>query len=132
MKEFRDRLADHYGSIESLFTGWISLYCYEPHVGERILRGFVEPLTTLNVLFESDVVGYERDGDVRLIDVETADGQITRVACELFVDATEYGDGLAVVAQVALTRSVSRSRSVRGGGGRGAAVGRLARSGAGP
>jgi hypothetical protein len=72
------------------------LYCYEPHVGERILREFVEPLTTLDVLLESDVVGYARDGDVRLVDVEAADGRIIHVACELFIDATEYGDGMAL------------------------------------
>jgi hypothetical protein len=96
VKEFRDRLADHYGSIESLFTGWISLYCYEPHVGERILREFVAPLGSLDVLFESDVVRYESDGSVRLVDVRGPGGEITRVACGLFVDATEYGDGMAL------------------------------------
>jgi hypothetical protein len=96
VKEFRDQLAEHYGSIESLFTGWISLYCYEPHVGERILRGMAEPLSRLEIMYESDVVGYERSGDVRRVEVVAADGSRSQVACQVFVDATEYGDGMAI------------------------------------
>jgi hypothetical protein len=102
---FRERLADHYGSIDALFTGWISLYCYEPHVGHRILEEWVDDLDTLTVRRGMEVVSYTRDGDRRrvgLAPVPDAAGPATcteateTVTCSVFVDATEYGDGLAL------------------------------------
>lgn len=102
--EFREALADHYGSIDDLFTGWISLYCYEPHVGHRILEELVAPLDTLTILREREVTAYERLNPRarRVSIVEASDpygppectDATESITCSVFIDATEYGDGL--------------------------------------
>ena len=95
--EFREALAAHYGSYEALFSGWISLYCYEPHVGHRILQSWAEPLPNLTVLLETDVVSYERVGPrARRLGVVSAGGEAASLVCDVFLDATEYGDGMAL------------------------------------
>ncbi|RMH56311.1 MAG: FAD-dependent oxidoreductase [Bacteroidetes bacterium] len=94
---FRSRLADHYGSLDALHTGWISLYCYEPRVGHRILRDLAEAEPTLTLWMQSEVVAYTRRGSrERTVQVRRADGGVQAVSCAVFVDATEYGDGLAL------------------------------------
>jgi len=102
--EFREALADHYGSIDALYTGWISLYCYEPHVGHRILEEMIAPLDTLTVLHGVEATAYERVGPrerrIRITEADPAYGPPTctdadeTITCPVFVDATEYGDGL--------------------------------------
>jgi hypothetical protein len=103
VQRFRRQLADHYGSIDALFTGWISLYCYEPKVGHRILERWVAEQDTLTVHRGVEVVSYERVGSrARRIGVAPTrvklhpscrEAQRT-VTCRVFIDATEYGDGL--------------------------------------
>lgn len=95
--DFRNALADHYGGIDTLFTGWISLYCYEPHVGERILRSMVDAEPNITLLLQADVVGYQRaGGDAREILVQDQAGTTQPIETTLFLDATEYGDGMAM------------------------------------
>ena len=97
MHEFRSRLAAHYGSLEALYTGWISLYCYEPSVGHRILRALADPLETFTLRLEHEVTAYERTGRrERTVTVRRPDGTTERVTCRVFIDASEYGDGLAL------------------------------------
>jgi len=103
---FRQRLADHYGSIDALFTGWISLYCYEPHVGHRILEDWVAGEDRLMVLRGVEATGYERIGTrTRRIEVTPVGTDLEPPCCtdpsqtlttSVFIDATEYGDGLAL------------------------------------
>lgn len=103
---FRQRLADHYGSIDALFTGWISLYCYEPHVGQRILEDWVAAEDRLTVLRGVEATRYERVGRrTRRITVTPVGSDLEPPSCadpsqtlttSVFVDATEYGDGLAL------------------------------------
>ncbi len=93
--EFRQALAEHYGSIESLYSGWVSLYCFEPVVAHRILSEWVEALPTLTVYREADVTGYRRAADrEREVRVRFKDGSERTIRCRLFLDCTEYGDGL--------------------------------------
>lgn len=97
VQTFRQRLADHYGSMDALFTGWISLYGYEPHVGHRILQEWVAPLDTLTILYETEATRYERIGRrARRIRFERTGGETGEVVADVFIDATEYGDGLAL------------------------------------
>ena len=35
--EFRKKIEDHYGGPDNTFTGWISLTCFEPRVGQKAL-----------------------------------------------------------------------------------------------
>ncbi|HRR08678.1 MAG TPA: FAD-dependent oxidoreductase [Rhodothermales bacterium] len=93
--EFRDYLIRHYGGEKQTFTGWISLYCYEPKIGHDALQSLVKPLPNLKILYEADVIGYAKAGSRdRKITVRTKDGQRTEVICQIFMDCTEYGDGM--------------------------------------
>lgn len=95
VKEFRDKLLAHYHEKEQIFTGWISLYCYEPKVGHDALQELAKPLPNLHILYESEVIGYEKDkGRDRKIRVRAKDGSISEIVCQIFMDATEYGDGM--------------------------------------
>lgn len=105
VQRFRQALADHYGSIDALHTGWVSLYCYEPKVGHRILEGWVAAQDRLTVHRGVEAVGYERIGRrVRRIGVAPTNTKLEpscreaerSVTCRVFIDATEYGDGLAL------------------------------------
>ena len=101
---FRQRLADHYGSLDALFTGWISLYGYEPHVGHRIVQEWVAAEERVTVLHGVEATRYERvaPNRRRITLTPTPDGLAPpdcsapeeTVTCRLFIDATEYGDGL--------------------------------------
>ncbi len=97
VKEFRDRLLAHYGSDEALFSGWVSLTCYEPHIGEGFLRELAAPLESLQILFETDVVSYEHSGPrERLIRTRGRNGSERDLVTPVFIDCSEYGDGLAL------------------------------------
>ena len=96
--EFRERLAAHYGGYDNLFTGWISLYCYEPHVGHGFLQDIAAPLVSsgrLSVQLGTDVVELAADGEERVATVRQLDGAEARHAASVLVLADEYGDGLA-------------------------------------
>lgn len=98
--EFRERLAAHYGGYEALFTGWISLYCYEPHVGHRFLREIAAPLVAsgrLTIQTDTDVVAIEVAGEERVVATRQLDGTEERHAASVLVLADEYGDGLAMM-----------------------------------
>lgn len=103
VQRFRQALADHYGSLDALYTGWISLYCYEPAIGHRILEKWVAEEASLTVHRGVEAVGYERiDRRTRRIGVATTNKKLDpscreaerTVTCRVFIDATEYGDGL--------------------------------------
>jgi len=103
VQRFRQALADHYGSLDALHTGWVSLYCYEPRVGHRILEEWVAEQETLTVHRGVEAVGYDRlDRRTRRIGVAPTKTELEpscreperTITCRVFVDATEYGDGL--------------------------------------
>ncbi|MFP4229207.1 MAG: FAD-dependent oxidoreductase, partial [Salinivenus sp.] len=105
VQRFRQALADHYGSLDDLYTGWISLYCYEPHVGHRILEEWVAEEDNLTVHRGVEAVRYERvDRRTRRIGVAPTNVKLEphcreperTVTGRVFIDATEYGDGLAL------------------------------------
>ena len=98
--EFREALAAHYGGYDNLFTGWISLYCYEPHVGHRILREIAAPLVQagrLRLLTGLEVGRVSREGEVRVLEAVDEAGARSRHAGSVFVAADEYGDGVAMM-----------------------------------
>lgn len=90
--EFRDALIGYYGSAEALQTGWVSSVQFEPSVGQKILRGFIEREgEKINLMTESRLLSLERTGEhwtatiARLTDTITAKARIV-------IDATELGD----------------------------------------
>ncbi|MEM0961933.1 MAG: FAD-dependent oxidoreductase [Bacteroidota bacterium] len=98
--EFREALAAHYGGYDNLFTGWISLYGYEPHVGLAILEQMAAPLAEagrLAIHRETEAEAVTRDGELRVVRVRQRDGTTERHAAGVFVAADEYGDGLAMM-----------------------------------
>ena len=105
VQRFRQRLADHYGSLDALYTGWISLYCYEPKIGHRILEEWVAEQDRLTVHRGVEAVSYEQvDRRTRRIGVAPTQVKLDpscreaqrTVTGRVFIDATEYGDGLAL------------------------------------
>ncbi|MEM1115240.1 MAG: FAD-dependent oxidoreductase [Bacteroidota bacterium] len=95
--EFRETLAARYGGYDALFTGWISLYCYEPHVGHQFLQDIAAPLVEagrLTFATEADATGFAREGEMRRLTVRHADGTTREHAAPVVVMADEYGDGL--------------------------------------
>jgi hypothetical protein len=103
VQRFRQQLADHYGSLDALYTGWVSLYCYEPGIGHRILEEWVAEQETLTVHRGVEAVGYDRlDRRTRRIGVAPTKTKLEpscreperTITCRVFIDATEYGDGL--------------------------------------
>ncbi|MFO8232112.1 MAG: FAD-dependent oxidoreductase [Longimonas sp.] len=101
---FREELVAHYGSYDALETGWISLYNYEPHVGQAILDRWVSSEDNLTVLHGVAATGYERTAQHRRrISITPVDDcylpancqeSERTLTCRIFIDATEYGDGL--------------------------------------
>jgi len=101
---FREQLAEHYGSIDDLHTGWISLYCYEPHVAHAILQEWVAEEDRLDVIYGVEATGYECVGTYRRriqvtevqnpLDGPACGGAQHELTCSVFIDASEYGDGL--------------------------------------
>lgn len=92
---FREALQAHYGPDQTLFTGWVSETCFEPPVGARIFREWAEAEPRLTVRYQTEVTGYERTGrGVRRVTTRSAEGAEATVDCRVFVDASEYGDGL--------------------------------------
>ena len=53
--EFKDSLVSHYGSLESLKTGWVSNVLFEPKVGNEILKSIANKEENLKILFSSSV-----------------------------------------------------------------------------
>lgn len=103
VQRFRQALADHYGSLDALYTGWVSLYCYEPKIGHRILKEWVAEQSRLTVQRGVEAVDYERlNRRTRRIGVAPTNVKLDpfcrkakrTVTCRVFIDATEYGDGL--------------------------------------
>ena len=94
--EFRQKLYDHYGGPDKVFTGWVSNTLFEPRVGSDIFREMVEAEDHITVMH-----GYRLEGasvtDGRVVSAEFSNSEngVLRVFGQVFIDGTEYGDLLA-------------------------------------
>jgi hypothetical protein len=61
--EFREALRAHYGGPEALATGWVSHTLFDPRVGERILRSWVESASGISMYLNTDCVRVVREGE---------------------------------------------------------------------
>lgn len=90
--EFRGHLADYYGGLDSLKTGWVSNVLFEPSVGNKILHGMVDAEANLSVWHGAVLQKLERDGSRWTAWVRTGDGKTRRVRAKVLIDGTELGD----------------------------------------
>lgn len=90
--EFRQNLADYYGGLDSLKTGWVSNVLFEPSVGNKILHQMVSPEKQLRVWKEAELQTMKRDGEGWIAQVVLPDGKVEPVCAKVVIDATELGD----------------------------------------
>ncbi|MDD5766507.1 MAG: FAD-dependent oxidoreductase, partial [Candidatus Marinimicrobia bacterium] len=95
--EFRQKLYDHYGSASTVETGWVSNTLFEPHVGQQIFQDMCDAESTLTVLKGYRIASILKKSN-RVIGAEFFDNQGVklRILSQITIEATEYGDALAL------------------------------------
>lgn len=90
--EFMHRLAEHYGGLDSLKTGWVSNVLFEPSVGNSIFHQMVTEQLSLQVWKKSSLQSLQKKGDTwQAVIVDDAQQEKT-VLAKIVIDATELGD----------------------------------------
>jgi hypothetical protein len=91
-QEFRQALYHHY-KTSNLSTGWVSETCFEPHVGDSILKNWVyheKQLTVLyNWYFEKTLMHANRVTGAMF---KNKKGETLSIQSQMTIDATELGD----------------------------------------
>ena len=91
--EFKQKLADYYGGLDSLKTGWVSNVLFEPSVGNKILNELTSAEPQLQVWKETSLKTLSREkGEEWLAQVELPDGSLKNISAKVVIDATELGD----------------------------------------
>lgn len=91
--EFRSMLAEHYGGLDSLRTGWVSGVLFEPSVGKKMMHRLVEAEQGLTVLYETTLTDLQHKADGAWeAELKTADGKKHKVDAKILIDGTELGD----------------------------------------
>lgn len=90
--EFKSELVAHYGSLDSLKTGWVSNVLFEPSVGNLILHKMTANEPNLLVLKHTKIGTITRENDLWNIEVLDSAGLIKRYQSKVLIDATELGD----------------------------------------
>ena len=95
--EFREKLYAYYGGADSVATGWVSHTQFEPHIGQRFWAEMADEEPQLTRIHGFWPVAVEKVGK-RLAKVEFIDtaGSRLQITAEVFIDATELGDVLAL------------------------------------
>ncbi|MFA4838605.1 MAG: FAD-dependent oxidoreductase [Candidatus Neomarinimicrobiota bacterium] len=95
--EFRQRLYDYYGSASAVETGWVSNTLFEPRVGQQIFQEMCDAEPTLTVLKGYRIVSILKKSNhvIGAVFIDNQ-GENLRVLCQIIVEATEYGDALAL------------------------------------
>lgn len=95
LRRFRDRIDAHYGGPQAVRTGWISDTSFEPHIGAAIMAELV-PSTGAKIWHGAHLVEVHRDG-ARITGASfDHEGQRKHVTARVTIEATEYGDVLAL------------------------------------
>lgn len=112
--EFRSKLADYYGGLDSLKTGWVSNVLFEPSVGNRMFNELAAAEKNLTVMQPATVtsVKKEKKGGWTVTVRNTETGKKQKIQAKLLIDATELGD-IAKAAGVGYDIGME-SRSVTG------------------
>ena len=88
LKEFRDSLVSYYGHLDSLKTGWVSNFMFEPSVGNRILKDIAKQENNLTILYGSTVseVVKKENFSIKVKELPLL------YKAKILIDATELGD----------------------------------------
>ena len=89
--EFRNRLAQHYGSLEALNTGWVSRVLFEPSVGNQVLNDMVAQEKNIEVWKESSIRRISKKQGEWNLKIKKQ-GKSVIVKTPMLIDATELGD----------------------------------------
>lgn len=91
--EFRTKLAEHYGGLDSLKTGWVSNVLFEPSVGNKVMHDLAEAEPGLTVLHETSLTNLKQDADGSWsAELKGPDGKKIKVQAKILIDGTELGD----------------------------------------
>lgn len=90
--EFKERLIEYYGSLDSLKTGWVSSVLFEPSVGNKILYQMVSGEDKLSVRKGVLVQSVKKEHEGWLVKVKNPDDTYSDVRTKVLIDATELGD----------------------------------------
>ncbi|MDB9788016.1 FAD-dependent oxidoreductase, partial [Flavobacteriaceae bacterium] len=88
LKEFRDSLVSYYGHLDSLKTGWVSNFMFEPSVGNKILKDIANQEKNLTILFGSTVSEVVKNENFSIKIKERP----SIYKSKILIDATELGD----------------------------------------
>jgi len=95
--ELRKKIEDYYGGPEKTFTGWISLTCFEPHKGKEFLQELADAEQNLTILFNSKLLKVLKNTNkITGALIQNQDGTETEINAAVTIEATEYGDILAL------------------------------------
>ena len=90
--EFRGHLADYFGGLDSLNTGWVSAVLFEPSVGNKIFHEMVDAEKNLKVWHNATLVKLERENDAWIAQIQMKDNTIKKIHAKILIDGTELGD----------------------------------------
>lgn len=90
--EFVDGLVKHYGSLDALHTGWVSMIEFEPSVGQQVFRDLAKDEKNLQVENNVTILSIGRDRGRWIATVRDADGSLKNIEARMVIDATELGD----------------------------------------
>ena len=90
--EFKNRLSDYYGGLDSLKTGWVSNVLFEPSVGNKILHEMVAAENNLKVWKQACLEEVKRTGHEWVAKVKVEGQGVKTVRAKVMIDATELGD----------------------------------------
>lgn len=94
-QEFREALYLHYGT-RNLGSGWVSNTCFEPSVGDSILKAMAAAEPNLEVVYGYCFAGITKKANrVTGAHFTNRSGAKLSVAAAITIDATELGDVLA-------------------------------------
>lgn len=89
--EFRNKLVEHYGSSDSLRTGWVSAVNAEPSVMNQVLKQMVSKEQFLSVWYNTTVQKVEKRKKGWHITVNK-EGVPQELIVKVLIDGTELGD----------------------------------------
>ena len=90
--EFRAALIRHYGSADSLNTGWVSNVLFEPSAGNRIFHEMTAAEPNLEIWKNTRVTGVEYVTGYWRVRVKKENGRQETLRAKRLIDATELGD----------------------------------------
>jgi len=95
--DFRERLYQYYGGADAVATGWVSNTLFEPHVGNSILQDMVNCESNISVIHNFWIINALKEENVlKGAEFKNDKNEQLIVHAEISIDATEYGDLLAL------------------------------------